>query len=164
MYHGLAIPRTSRVACALELPPSRRRGRLYRPVPGLSIRGHRAAFAELPGERLGHERMGARMSGTSVEGRVVARRVTGPPPRVRLPRVAIPANYRRHALAWRRAGRDTTPDGERWKMSFILELWAFMRERKKYWLLPILMVMVLLGGAVVLTQGSAVAPFIYTLF
>jgi len=49
-------------------------------------------------------------------------------------------------------------------MSFILELWAFMRERKKYWLLPILMVMVLLGGAVVLTQGSAVAPFIYTLF
>jgi len=49
-------------------------------------------------------------------------------------------------------------------MSFILELWAFMRERKKYWLVPILMVMALLGGAVVLTQGSAVAPFIYTLF
>ncbi|MEX1203977.1 MAG: DUF5989 family protein [Dongiaceae bacterium] len=61
-------------------------------------------------------------------------------------------------------GRDSTPDGKCRKMSFILELWAFMRERKKYWLVPILMVMALLGGAVVLTQGSAVAPFIYTLF
>src|SRR3990172_6441567 len=114
VYHGLAIPRTSRVACALELPPSRRRGRLYRPGPGLSIRGHRAAFAELPGERLGHQRMGARMSGTSVEGRVFARRVTGPPPRVRLPRVAIPAYYRHHALAWRRAGGKAKSDGVRW--------------------------------------------------
>lgn len=49
-------------------------------------------------------------------------------------------------------------------MSFILELWAFMRVRKKFWLLPILIVMALLGGLIVLTQGSAVAPFIYTLF
>jgi Family of unknown function (DUF5989) len=49
-------------------------------------------------------------------------------------------------------------------MSFIGELWAFMRERKKFWLLPIFLVMALLGGLVVLTQGSAVAPFIYTLF
>lgn len=44
------------------------------------------------------------------------------------------------------------------------ELWYFLRERKKFWLLPILVVMVLLGGLVVLSQGSAVAPFIYTIF
>jgi len=49
-------------------------------------------------------------------------------------------------------------------MSFIAELWNFMRVRKKFWLLPILLVMALLGGLIVLTQGSAVAPFIYTLF
>jgi hypothetical protein len=47
---------------------------------------------------------------------------------------------------------------------FVLELWAFMRERKKFWLLPIVLVLVLFGGLLVLTQGSAVAPFIYTLF
>ena len=44
------------------------------------------------------------------------------------------------------------------------ELWAFMRERKKFWLSPIILVMLLLGGLIVFTQGSAVAPFIYTLF
>lgn len=49
-------------------------------------------------------------------------------------------------------------------MSFLSELWEFMRVRKKFWLLPILIMMVLLGGLIVLTQGSAVAPFIYTLF
>jgi hypothetical protein len=49
-------------------------------------------------------------------------------------------------------------------MSLIKELWLFMRVRKKYWLLPIMIMMVLLGGLVVLTQGSAVAPFIYTIF
>jgi Family of unknown function (DUF5989) len=47
---------------------------------------------------------------------------------------------------------------------FVLELWAFMRERKKFWLLPIVIILVLFGGLIVLTQGSAVAPFIYTLF
>ena len=47
---------------------------------------------------------------------------------------------------------------------FVLELWAFMRERKKFWLLPIVLVLVLVGTLIVLTQGSAVAPFIYTLF
>jgi hypothetical protein len=47
---------------------------------------------------------------------------------------------------------------------FVMELWAFMKERKKFWLLPIILVMLLLGGLIVLTQGSAVAPFIYTLF
>ncbi len=49
-------------------------------------------------------------------------------------------------------------------MSFIRELWAFMRARKKFWLLPILAMMALFGGLVVVTKGSAVAPFIYTLF
>ncbi|MBC7952291.1 MAG: hypothetical protein H7Z12_10815 [Rhodospirillaceae bacterium] len=49
-------------------------------------------------------------------------------------------------------------------MAFLLELVAFMRARKKYWLLPILVMMVLFGGLIVLSQGSAVAPFIYTLF
>ena len=49
-------------------------------------------------------------------------------------------------------------------MSFLRELWAYMRTRKKFWLLPILLVMVILGGLLVLAQGSAIAPFIYTLF
>lgn len=49
-------------------------------------------------------------------------------------------------------------------MSFILELWAFVRARKKYWLIPMLVTMLILGGLVVLTKGSAVAPFIYTIF
>lgn len=49
-------------------------------------------------------------------------------------------------------------------MSFLVEMWAFLRARKKFWLLPILMMMVLLGALLVLAQGSAVAPFIYTLF
>lgn len=49
-------------------------------------------------------------------------------------------------------------------MSFIKDLWAFMRSRKKYWLFPILVMMALLGALIVLAQGSAVAPFIYTLF
>ena len=49
-------------------------------------------------------------------------------------------------------------------MSFLKELWLFMRERKKFWLLPIIIVMLLLGGLLILAQGSAVAPFIYTLF
>ncbi len=49
-------------------------------------------------------------------------------------------------------------------LSLIRELWAFMRERKKVWLLPILLMCALFGGLVVLTQGTAVAPFIYTIF
>jgi len=49
-------------------------------------------------------------------------------------------------------------------MSFIKELWMFLRERKKFWLLPIILVLALFGFLIVLTQGSAVAPFIYTLF
>ncbi len=49
-------------------------------------------------------------------------------------------------------------------MSFLGELWAFMRARKKLWMLPIIIRALLLGGLVVLTKGSAVAPFIYTIF
>ncbi len=49
-------------------------------------------------------------------------------------------------------------------MNLLIELWRFMRIRKKYWLLPILAVMFMLGGLLVLAKGSAVAPFIYTLF
>jgi hypothetical protein len=49
-------------------------------------------------------------------------------------------------------------------LEFVAELWKFMRERKKFWLLPIIVVMVVLTGLVVLTSGSAIAPFIYTLF
>jgi hypothetical protein len=49
-------------------------------------------------------------------------------------------------------------------IEFLKDLWLFMRVRKKFWLAPIIIVMVLLGVLIVLTQGSAVAPFIYTLF
>jgi hypothetical protein len=49
-------------------------------------------------------------------------------------------------------------------MSFFRELWEFMRIRKKIWLLPVIVMMTLLGGLVVLSKGTAVAPFIYTLF
>jgi len=49
-------------------------------------------------------------------------------------------------------------------MAFIIELWEFLKVRKKFWLLPIFVIMGLFGGLVVLSQGSAVAPFIYTIF
>ena len=49
-------------------------------------------------------------------------------------------------------------------MSLFVELWQFLRARKKFWLLPIILVMLLLGGLLILAQGSAIAPFIYTLF
>jgi len=48
--------------------------------------------------------------------------------------------------------------------SIISELWAFMRVRKKYWLAPILFMLIVFGGLIILAQGTAVAPFIYTLF
>lgn len=48
--------------------------------------------------------------------------------------------------------------------SFIKEMWGFLRARKKFWLIPILLMMAVFGGLLVLAQGSAVAPFIYTLF
>lgn len=49
-------------------------------------------------------------------------------------------------------------------MSILVELWDFLKVRKKFWLLPILIMMLLLGGLIVLVEGSAIAPFIYTLF
>ena len=49
-------------------------------------------------------------------------------------------------------------------MSFIKELWSFLKMRKKLWLAPIIIVLVLIGGLLILAQGSVVAPFIYTLF
>lgn len=49
-------------------------------------------------------------------------------------------------------------------MDFLKELWDFLRQRKKLWLLPIVLVVVVIGGLLVLAQGSVVAPFIYTLF
>jgi hypothetical protein len=49
-------------------------------------------------------------------------------------------------------------------LSFLREFWMFLRVRKKYWLVPIFLVMLIFGGLVVLTHGSAIAPFIYTIF
>jgi|TARA_B110000438_G_scaffold94289_1_gene93718 hypothetical protein len=49
-------------------------------------------------------------------------------------------------------------------MDFLKEFWEFLKVRKKYWLLPILLVLVFFGGLIVLSQGSAIAPFIYTIF
>jgi hypothetical protein len=49
-------------------------------------------------------------------------------------------------------------------MSFLKEFWEFLKIRKKDWLLPILLVLVLFGGLIILSQGSAIAPFIYTIF
>ena len=49
-------------------------------------------------------------------------------------------------------------------MSFLSELWTFLKIRKKYWLIPIIALLILFGGIIVLTQGTAIAPFIYTIF
>ncbi len=49
-------------------------------------------------------------------------------------------------------------------IDLLKDLWAYMTERKKLWLAPIILLLLLLGGLLVLTQGSAIAPFIYTLF
>ena len=49
-------------------------------------------------------------------------------------------------------------------MNFIKEFWEFLKIRKKYWLMPIIIVLVLFGGLIILSQGSAIAPFIYTIF
>ena len=49
-------------------------------------------------------------------------------------------------------------------MDFLKDLWGFIRERKKYWLLPIILTLLLFGGLILMTSGTAVAPFIYTLF
>lgn len=49
-------------------------------------------------------------------------------------------------------------------MSFLAELWAFLRVRKKFWMLPMILMMLIFGGLLVLAKGSAVAPFIYAIF
>lgn len=49
-------------------------------------------------------------------------------------------------------------------MDFLKDLWGFLRERKKFWLLPIILILLLFGALIVLTSGTAIAPFIYTLF
>jgi hypothetical protein len=49
-------------------------------------------------------------------------------------------------------------------LDFLTDLWDFMRERKKFWLAPIILIMILLGALIVFAQGSSLAPFIYTLF
>ena len=49
-------------------------------------------------------------------------------------------------------------------MEFLKEFWEFLKVRKKYWLLPIIIVLVLFGGLIILSQGSIIAPFIYTIF
>ncbi len=49
-------------------------------------------------------------------------------------------------------------------MSFLKEFWDFLRERKKYWLLPIILFLIIFGGLIILAQGSSVAPFIYAIF
>jgi len=49
-------------------------------------------------------------------------------------------------------------------MTFLMDFWGFMSERKKFWMLPIMIVLLGVGGLLILAQGSAVAPFIYTLF
>ena len=49
-------------------------------------------------------------------------------------------------------------------MDFIIELWSFLKVRKKLWLLPIIIAMLILGGLLIFTQGSVIAPFIYTIF
>ena len=49
-------------------------------------------------------------------------------------------------------------------MEFLKEFWEFLKVRKKYWLLPIIIVLVLFGGIIILSQGSVIAPFIYALF
>jgi hypothetical protein len=57
-----------------------------------------------------------------------------------------------------------TGEATRRRSGLLSELWAFMRVRKKWWLLPIIVVMLLIGTLLVLAQGSALAPFIYTIF
>jgi Family of unknown function (DUF5989) len=49
-------------------------------------------------------------------------------------------------------------------MAFVLELWTFLRARKKFWLIPVILMMAVFGGLVVLSNGSVIAPFVYTLF
>jgi hypothetical protein len=62
------------------------------------------------------------------------------------------------------ARADQAFEQENFVMSLLKELWAFLRERKKFWLLPIVITMLLFGALMIFAQSSALAPFIYTLF
>jgi Family of unknown function (DUF5989) len=77
------------------------------------------------------------------------------------------ASRRPQLAGWSEIRRDPLPKASAVRgasMSFLFELWKFMRVRKKYWLMPIMFVMIIFGGLVVLTKGSVIAPMIYTLF
>ena len=66
-----------------------------------------------------------------------------------------------------RARRSAVPDGSTVltaTMSLLLEFWSYLRARRKFWLLPVLLVLLLFGGLMILAKGSAIAPFIYTIF
>jgi hypothetical protein len=67
-----------------------------------------------------------------------------------------------HRLALRQKHSRTSFEAS--MISFIREFWAFFRMRKKFWLLPVFVMMAIFGGLIVLTKGSAIAPFIYTIF
>jgi len=56
------------------------------------------------------------------------------------------------------------PSGRRMTMEFLLDLWGFMKTRKKFWLLPLILTLLIFGALILLTSGTAIAPFIYTLF
>ena len=77
------------------------------------------------------------------------------------PAIARPGRLR-HKRACLRGMRLSPQDED--VMSFLAELFAFMRERKKYWLVPVVIMMVIFSGLVLMTKGSVVAPFIYTIF
>jgi hypothetical protein len=77
------------------------------------------------------------------------------------PAIARPDSLRHNGACLR--GMRLSPRDED-VMSFLAELFAFMRERKKYWLVPVVIMMVIFSGLVLLTKGSVVAPFIYTIF
>ena len=49
-------------------------------------------------------------------------------------------------------------------MDFLSDLWGFLKERKKFWLLPVILTLLVIGGLIILTSGTAIAPFIYTIF
>lgn len=100
-----------------------------------------------------------------------SKRVQGRDPRHRFPpatRCAPDAAPRRVAFCRRKPQATDSVGiargGKKLRLSFLAEFWAFLRVRKKYWLLPAVLTMLLFGGLVAITQTSAVAPMIYTIF
>ena len=74
------------------------------------------------------------------------------------------SNGERHVFSETLISKIDKPTGEVKGMDFLRDLWGFMRVRKKFWLLPIILALLLLGILMVFTSGSAIAPFIYTIF